>query len=810
MMIHKVIIFIFIPAILMAEPVFNAISTNKDTLGIYEKLEITIQLSASFSNPFDKNQIYLRASFTSPTGKNYLIDGFYYQDFIRTGPPETLTVNGQPHWKIRFTPNELGQWNFKIYCTDPTGTSSTNEFHIFCLPSDKKGFVRVANNRYLKFENGEQFFGIGLNMAWYEYPEKTFSYQKWIDSLSANNGNLIRVWMSENAFAIEWKNTGLGNYSNRLDRAYQLDWLFNYAEEKNVLIQLCLVPHGQFSINVNPEWNNNPYNSANGGPCSTPEQFFTNSQAKEFFKRRLDYIIARWGYATNLFAWEIFNEVDHTHNYNQNKQNVTQWLIEIAQYIKSKDPYRRLVTSSFANEFLDPMIWSSNLFDIIQIHHYNTTSDMQTALVELTKLYLSDYNKPTAIGEYDFLELGYWARTNDPLGVNLHNSIWASIMSGAYLTAMSWSWDNYIAAKGLFYHFKAPGEFIKQIDLLSKNLSPITLQTYTSQRSDFPIPPAYPNWGTSPANQFTVSHNGVINPSTINLSKFLYGTGFNTEFRNPPTFFVSYDEVAEFKVVVGNEISTSPRLQIWLNGIKRLDQIANVNATYSITVPQGEHQIFVDNQGIDWMRIAEYIFTNFAVGIRAYALKSSDEIVGWIHNRNFNWRYLRDIGNLPAVITDGQVFINEIVPNSVYMVEWWNTQSATIDFIDTISTFSNSLILNVPPFRWDYAFRLKRISSTKVADLTNNLKNKFYLFDNFPDPFNSSTTIKFYLNEPAKVNLRIYNSLGEEVKNLIQDKIYLKGEYEIKFDANNFSTGIYFYQFSADEFRQIKKMILIK
>lgn len=795
---------------LNASPVFNSITTNKDTIGVYEKFEITINLTASFSNPFDKNQIYLRAIFTSPSGKNFTIDGFYYQDFIRTGPPETLIVNNQPHWKIRFTPVEIGEWTYKIYCTDQTGSTNTNDFHLICTTSDKKGFVRIANNRYLKYENGEQFFGIGLNMGWYDYPEKTFSYQKWIDSLAANNGNLIRVWMSENAFAIEWKNTGLGNYTNRLDRAYQLDWLFDYAEKKNVFIQLCLIPHGQFSINVNPEWNNNPYNSSNGGPCNTPEEFFINQTAINFFKKRIDYIIARWGYASNLFAWEIFNEVDHTHNYNQNKQNVIQWLLDIAQYIKLKDPYQRIVTTSFANEFLEPAIWSSNFFDIIQIHHYNTTSDMQTALVELTKLYLSDYNKPTAIGEYDFLELGYWASINDPLGVNLHNSIWASIMSGAYMSAMSWSWENYISPKGLFYHFKAPGEFLRRINLLDKVFIPVTFQTYTSQKSDFAIPPAYPNWGMSPANQFTLSHNGLINPSTINLSKFLYGTAFNIEYRNPPTFFVNYDEVGEFKVVVGNEISTSPRLQIWLNGIKRLDQIVNTNATYSINVPQGEHQIFIDNKGIDWMRVAEYIFTNFVIAIRTYALKSSNEIIGWVHNRNFNWRYLRDIGNLPPIISDGKIFVNDLIPNSIYLIEWWNTQTATIAKFDTIIATSSSIEISVPPFIWDYAFRLKRIGTTQITEGSGYNTGKSYLFENYPNPFNSATKIRFFLPGTSNVTLKIFNALGQEIKTLINNEPLLPGVYEISFDASELPSGIYFYQMKTEGFNRVKKMILMK
>lgn len=772
-------------------------------------MELSIDLTASFSNPFNKNEVYLRALFISPSGKSKIVDGFYYQDYIRTGPPETLTPHGKPHWRIRFSPEETGHWTYRLICTDATGTTTTSDRTFLCIPSNKKGFVRVANNRYLKFDNDEQFFGIGLNMGWYEYPEKTYSYQKWIDSLSANNGNLIRVWMSANAFAIEWKETGLGHYANRFDRAYQLDWLIEYAASKDVLVQLCLIPHGQFSINVDPEWNNNPYNSANGGPCPTPESFFTNSVAKEFFKRRLDYIIARWGYAPNLFAWEIFNEVDHTHNYNQNRQNVIQWLIEIAQYIRSKDLYGRIITTSFANEFLEPMIWSNNLFDIIQIHHYNTTADIQTALVELTKLYLSDYNKPTAIGEYDFLELGYWASINDPFGINFHNTLWSSIMSGAYLTAMTWSWDNYIAMRGLFHHFKPIGEFLSSVNFLNKNFTPITPITFTSQKADFVVAPAFPLWGLSPANNFYVTHFGLINPNSINLSKFLYGTVFNPEFRNPPTFNVSYDELGEFKVVAGNSIGISPRLQIWLNGIRRLDQIVNPNATYSISVPAGEHQIFVDNQGIDWMRVAEYVFSNFAVAIRCYALWSENEILGWVQNRNFNWRYIRDIGNLPQPISDGQIFIPNVSPNSIYRVEWFNTWTGNIFLIDTIVSTTQILILNVPVIQKDLAFKVLKIGTTDIANEVFQ-KKQYQLKQNHPNPFNISTKIQFTVSEDCNVSLKIYNFLGEEIKTLISNQFYKAGEYEYVFDASDLPSGVYFYRLQANDFTSVRKMVLVK
>ncbi|MCZ0212168.1 hypothetical protein OZK63_43170, partial [Streptomyces sp. UMAF16] len=65
--------------------------------------------------------------------------------------------------------------------------------------------------------------------------------------------------------------------------------------------------HGQVSTTVNPEWNNNPYNIANGGPCNNTWDFFSNSTAKNLFKNRMRYIIARYGYSNTIMSWELFN-----------------------------------------------------------------------------------------------------------------------------------------------------------------------------------------------------------------------------------------------------------------------------------------------------------------------------------------------------------------------------------------------------------------------------------------------------------------------------------------------------------------------
>ncbi|MBM4176729.1 MAG: DUF5060 domain-containing protein [Ignavibacteria bacterium] len=819
-----ILIFLTLCSSVSSNPIINSVLSNSDSVLLYKKFELTIDLTASFSNPYNPTELNLRADFVSPSGKTYTALGFYYQDFFRTGPPETLAVNGSPHWKIRFTPNETGPWTYTISCTDVSGSTVTQQKNFLCLASDKKGFIRLGSNKYFKFENGENFFAVGLNLGWYEYPEKTFSYQRWLDSLSNNGANFIRVWMSENAFALEWKNTGLGNYSNRQDRAFQLDWLLDYAEQKNIYVQLCLIPHGQFSSTINPEWNDNPYNTINGGPCSKPWEFFSNSSAKDFFKRRVRYINARWGYSPNLVSWELFNEVDHTDSFDVYRSQISSWHLEMAQFFKLIDPYKKLLTTSYANEFLDSNIWSSPLFDYTQIHHYNTTTDMQSAQVDLTALYLSDFGKPVSIGEYDFLELGPWAVVNDPNGINFHNSLWASVMSGAFGTASTWSWENYIDPKGLFHHFKPVSEFLRGTNFLAENFVPVKPLTFASTKSDFQIAPAYPKWGKGPENNFDINSDGNINPTAINLSKFLYGNVYNTQYRNPPTFHVTYSQPGEFKVIIGNAIGISPRIQIWLDGVKKIDQIASVNVTYSISVPAGSHQILVDNQGVDWMRIAEYVFTNFVGGIRSYALKGNTEIIGWIHNRNYNWRHLRDLPTPPAIIFNGQIKIPNLITPGFYQIDWWDCHSGIILKTDTLSSIPDTLNISVPSIFWDLAFKAKCIKPTSVKNESESISD-FKLYQNYPNPFNPETVIRYQLMVNGHVSLKVYDILGREVATLV-DEIKEAGSYNSQFSimpgdrqvlnqawrqtSSQFSSGVYFYQLRAGSYVETKKMIVLK
>lgn len=97
---------------------------------------------------------------------------------------------------------------------------------------------------------------------------------------------------------------------------------------------------------------------------------------------------------------------------------------------------------------------------------------------------------------------------------------------------------------------------------------------------------------------------------------------------------------------------------------------------------------------------------------------------------------------------------------------------------------------------------------TSVNEQINPLSS-FELFQNFPNPFNPATTIKYSITEPQKVKLIVYSLLGEKIKVLV-DEHKSTGMHSVIFDAGNLSSGIYIYTLIAGNKTSSKKLILLK
>ena len=87
---------------------------------------------------------------------------------------------------------------------------------------------------------------------------------------------------------------------------------------------------------------------------------------------------------------------------------------------------------------------------------------------------------------------------------------------------------------------------------------------------------------------------------------------------------------------------------------------------------------------------------------------------------------------------------------------------------------------------------------------------EYFLSQNYPNPFNPSTVIKYSLPVSSFVSLRVYNAIGKEVANLVNE-MQPASEHIVNFDGSKYGSGVYYYTIKAgNNFRETKKMILVK
>lgn len=120
----------------------------------------------------------------------------------------------------------------------------------------------------------------------------------------------------------------------------------------------------------------------------------------------------------------------------------------------------------------------------------------------------------------------------------------------------------------------------------------------------------------------------------------------------------------------------------------------------------------------------------------------------------------------------------------------------------------DSLTANI--YLQDFAKRYSLAGGTiSVEQISENVPSEYILDQNYPNPFNPKTVINYSIPKTEKVSLKIFDALGREVLTLVND-VQSSGTYKVTFDATAMSSGIYFYTLSTNEFKQTKRMVLVK
>ncbi|MDA1140052.1 MAG: DUF5060 domain-containing protein [Planctomycetota bacterium] len=446
-------------------PVIYDVRPSAEKVERYQALELAIDAQLACTNVFDRSEVDLIGTFFSPSGEKRTVHGFAF-DFASKSSPRT-------DWRMRFAPDETGAWEYFVEVKDKNGKAVSRRGKFACVRTlELPGKIRISERdpRYFEFENGQIFYPIGQNIAW------SSSMGSYFKSLEANGCNTTRVWMCPWHLQLEGpKNPGYYNPEN----ARRFDEILSLAEGHGLHLMLVMEYHGMHL----GDWSRNPYNFENGGPCAKPFEFFTLKEAKELFKRRLQYIVARWGHSSSIFAWELWNEVDLAADYKflveeGNFKQIIEWHREMGAYLKTLDSYGHLVTTSTSNSNRFDDIYLLEEIDFIPKHFY---SEKIVEEVVLQYKSIKDAHKPYFVAEF--------AGGTDPRhdqedtrGLRLHAGLWAAMMTQSAGSALPWWWDIHIQKYDLYHHYKALATFAKGEDPRGKQLQFFTDQVVSNQQ----------------------------------------------------------------------------------------------------------------------------------------------------------------------------------------------------------------------------------------------------------------------------------------------------------------------------------------
>ena len=185
-----------------------------------------------------------------------------------------------------------------------------------------------------------------------------------------------------------------------------------------------------------------------------------------------------------------------------------------------------------------------------------------------------------------------------------------------------------------------------------------------------------------------------------------------------------------------------------------------------------------------------------------------------------------ELTSFTAIAKDENVLLNWITStetnNMGFDIERRSTKSNSgwqkLGFINgkgTTTEKSNYSFVDKNPAEGKSYYRLRQIDFDGTSKIYNSVEvdfetvKEYSLSQNYPNPFNPSTEINYTLTKSGNVTLKVYNLLGSEIATLVNGFMEA-GKHSVKFDANDITSGIYFYTIKADNFTSTRKMILMK
>lgn len=724
------------------EPRIYRVSELTEMPKRFERFELAVRLDAEYGNPFDFNDVNLYAEFVSPSGKTVRIDGFLYRKyelFLFGRDAETVRNPGEPEWRLRFAPTEEGAWKYRVLLKDRKGREAKAKTGAFTVgKSSSPGFLRVSphDSRYLAFDDGSPFFGLGFASHSWNARNVVLYTKHYLNQLAAFGGNYTSINLEcpgNGGFGLQ-TGTPLGVYS--LANAFRLDYIIECAERRGVYLLPCL---HQTKLAMLKHWSGSIYSKDKGGPCERPDEFFTSPEMRKLIKNRLRYMIARWGYSTNLLGFEIFNEVNYTDGFRNDPASVVEFHRDLASYLKEIDPNKHLVSTCFGSSDACelPEIWKLKELDFTVTHSYANDIAGELFNRQRTK---ACYGKPVIGGENGIpANFCGQAQSVDPSGISFHNNLWSSLVTKSAGNVLQW-WYSHLHDPLDFYaaHYPQFKRFIADIAFDRENFQaeePAAVRA-AGKSSDSKMFPCVIGWPAKPYPEYMLAEDGIWWNDTSQKGNF-FAADLDSRQRAAelPGLLTAKGEIGSSvklscslpqKSVLRLRLSATGRegavLNMTVNGkalppqtVADKDGLNNpyakeLNTEVKIPLEAGANTIVLANRGraflsLESLRIDRFGNAGQAENVRVGALSGPRTKLIWIQNMQNTW-YKVYCGEKVEDVRGVSLQLEDI--SGLWELNWYDPYQG--DYLKTERLrFSGRTRVPVPVFRRDIALKMKKI-----------------------------------------------------------------------------------------------------
>lgn len=725
-------------------------------------LKRVLQLqNAIYGNPFDPEEIDVRAIFTSPTNQTWEIFGFYdnYQS--------------RDEWKVRFAPDEIGTWRYSLQATDIDGTGSSEEYTFKAVESEHHGWLKVSteNPHYLMHDDSTAFYGVGVSFPW-----GVNDGSQGLAALEASGANMFYYWnitYSGEGNLIESLDSGLGKYDQ--PKCGRIDEILEWSEVRDLKMVLSIWPHDVLSETVWAHiWHLNPYNQV----CDAAE-FYESEEAWAYQEKQYRYLIARWGHSRSMGIWESVCEINGTDGWVYgNTADGTAWVGKVHDFFKQNDPYGRPTTASQSGG----RYWQDGygLGDLPNVHLYETgwtarysNDPLRSSLWiygNVAQQLWQDFEKPGIFGEAGYFNNygSFNAGSHDYINM-YHNALWVSWANGLAATPLWWDFGT----KSIFtsdlmeqmYNFSG---VVKNIDYAHHPFEPSEVIVTDCD--------AYAMVGDTIAFGWIRDTKGIdVSSQLFSLEGLPDDVPYSIMWLNPWT---------------GDTLAIHIRMN-------QDGQLVDVLPEFAEKLSDMAYITRPAESGGTPERLELFTYpkilpgdTVYSFPITCFVLDSLDRLC--TESDNSIMFYLDGPGTLegtnPTIPTNG-------IANIIFTTD---SHSGTAQIIAT----SSELMADTLHIVLD---DITHVENTKVLEVPVTT----HLFQNFPNPFNNETIIRYAVLVEGLVNITVYNTQGQVVDVLVNQE-QSAGIHQIRWNAKHLTAGIYFYRMKTKASVLVQKCILLK